>query len=209
MKKIIIFILLCLFHYSLADADIIYLKGGRKINVGNTWKDGDLIKCKIYGEIVSFAKEDVIKVEKDRKPESIKIRPSKKPDSSPFSVLVSMVERSMVLSNEIENLHYSRNRNEITEPELIDRMQKLCPEINAIYMKSGDLPFPPDKIKAYDQITQNIFALMDNVCLYYSEKGLEKWSEKIREIGLNMQMKSLKEEIRRPDFVKKRIIKQQ
>ncbi len=113
----------------------------------------------------------------------------------------------MVLSNEIAKLHYRRNRNEITEPELIGRMQRLCPEINAIYMKSGDLPFPPDKIKAYDQINQNIFALMDNVCLYYSEKSLEKWSEKNRKIGVNMQMKSLKEEIRRPDFVKKRIIK--
>lgn len=207
MKKICYFILLCLFYISLADADIIYLKGGRKINVGDTWKDGDLIKCKIYGGIVGFEKKDIIKIEKERANEPIKKRSLKREDSSPFSVLVSMVERSMGFSNEIENLHYSRALNKISELELIGRMQKLCPEINAITMKSGDLLFPPDNIKAYDQITLDIFNKMNNICLYYSEKGLEKWSGKNRKMDIKKQIESLKIKIRRPDFVKKRILK--
>ena len=159
----------------------------------------------MYGGIVGFAKEDIIKVEKDRGPEPTGKKPSKKPDLSLFPTLVKMVERSLVLFNEIQRLQYKRNRNEITEPELIASMRRLCIEINAIYMKSADLPFLPADLKEYDQITQNIFTSMDIICEFYSKRGLKKWPERNRKIGVNMQIKDLHREIQRLSFAKKRV----
>ena len=93
-----------------------------------------------------------------------------------------MVERSMVLFNEIQRLQYKRNRNEITEPELIASMRRLCIEINAIYMKSADLPFLPADLKEYDQITQNIFTSMDIICGYYSKRGYIRNSQLVNNL---------------------------
>ncbi len=55
MKKILCFILLFLFHYSLVDADIVHLRNGAEIDVGNTWRDGGQVECELYGRIVGYS----------------------------------------------------------------------------------------------------------------------------------------------------------
>lgn len=122
-----------------------------------------------------------------------------------LSILEPMIERSLDNFGKVTELHDIRNRNEITEQELISHMQRLCPEINSIYMQGGDLPLPPDDMKDYDQLAQSIFSLLDNICLYYSEKGLKTWPDENRRILVNMGIKDLHREIERLSFEKEKI----
>jgi len=211
MKKIA-FIVMLHFIAALTYADTIVLKDGRKLNVEGTWEKDGKIMCVMYGSVVGFPKEDVLRVvtpsptEPKREPvptqtktisnKKTGIRPSAKPDLSPSEIFSRMLVRSKALATEVTGLHKSRwFGKRISESELIVRMQRLCPEIRDIYMRHGDLPRILSRKN--DQVVGNIFALMDNICLYYSPKGLKTWSERDREINIKMEFKNIVEEVRR------------
>ncbi|OQY59236.1 MAG: hypothetical protein B6245_07735 [Desulfobacteraceae bacterium 4572_88] len=47
-----------------ADADTIILKNGKKIETMVAWEDGEQIKCRMFGSVIGFSKENVERVEK-------------------------------------------------------------------------------------------------------------------------------------------------
>ena len=55
------------------------------------------------------------------------------------------------------------------------------------------------------ELGQSIFSLLDNICLYYSEKGLKTWPDENRRILVNMGIKDLHREIERLSFEKEKI----
>jgi hypothetical protein len=52
-----------------SDADNVVLKNGRKINAAKCWEDGDLIRCNLYGQIVSYPKDEVANLTVESSPE--------------------------------------------------------------------------------------------------------------------------------------------
>ena len=55
-------------HYS--GADTIVLKNGRTIDATKCWEDGEIIKCKVYGQIVGYHKNDIAEARLSTKSET-------------------------------------------------------------------------------------------------------------------------------------------
>jgi hypothetical protein len=52
----------------LSVADTIVLKSGRKIDATKCWEDGDLVKCKVYGQVIGYHKGDIAEIKMDAAP---------------------------------------------------------------------------------------------------------------------------------------------
>jgi len=70
---------------------------------------------------------------------------------------------------------------DISEDEFILKMQKMEPRVTELYLRSGNIPMPPEDCKDYDQACQNIFATIHDMFLYYSKRGLETWPKRNRD----------------------------
>nr|CBH38629.1 hypothetical protein BSM_21060 [uncultured archaeon] len=89
-----------------------------------------------------------------------------------------------------------RGRN-ISEEEFISKMQKMEPRVTELYLKSGNIPMPPEDCKDYYQACQNIFATIHNMFIYYSERGLETWPKRNRDLLMQDDKKRFHEGIER------------
>ncbi|MCH7658905.1 MAG: hypothetical protein IIB05_11390 [Bacteroidetes bacterium] len=89
---------------------------------------------------------------------------------------------------------------DLSEEEHIKSMERLCPNIDELYYKCGNLPIPPDDCKDYEQVCQNIFAIIHDISLYYSKRGLETWPRNNREWLMQNTIKRYREELRKLDF---------
>ncbi len=49
-------------------ADTIVLKSGRKIDATKCWEDGDLVKCKVYGQVIGYHKSDIAEIKMNAAP---------------------------------------------------------------------------------------------------------------------------------------------
>jgi len=65
----IAFLVLFLFVFT-SEADTLILKNGRHINSMKCWEDGDLIKCKVHGQVIGYPKDQVVEIRKDSVPKS-------------------------------------------------------------------------------------------------------------------------------------------
>ena len=52
----------------LSVADTIVLKSGRKIDATKCWEDGNLVKCKVYGQVIGYHKSDIAEIRVDAAP---------------------------------------------------------------------------------------------------------------------------------------------
>lgn len=70
MRQLLIFTCLMLFMLLpfQSAADTVILKSGRTIQVSNCWEAGDLVKCKLYGQIVGYSKSDIAEYRIDPRP---------------------------------------------------------------------------------------------------------------------------------------------
>lgn len=64
MKKVL-FAALLIFISITAQADTIFLKNGRQIKTGPTWKEGNQVKCSRFGTVVGYPMESIDHVEVD------------------------------------------------------------------------------------------------------------------------------------------------
>lgn len=76
-------------------------------------------------------------------------------------------------------------RGDLLEAEFILKMQKMEPRVTELFLGLDNIPMPPEDCKDYYQACQNIFAIIHDMFIYYSERGLETWSKRNR--GLLMQ----------------------
>ena len=49
-------------------AETVILKNGKTIQSDKCWEDGELIKCKLYGQTIGYSKSDVTEYRSDSKP---------------------------------------------------------------------------------------------------------------------------------------------
>lgn len=49
-------------------ADTITLKNGRKVDPTKCWEDGDLVKCKVYSQVIGYHKSDISEIKMDTAP---------------------------------------------------------------------------------------------------------------------------------------------
>jgi len=65
MKKLL-FIITSLFIFPVCSfSDTIFFKDGTRLDVGRVWKEKDSYKCNLYGSIVGYPKETVLRVRKE------------------------------------------------------------------------------------------------------------------------------------------------
>lgn len=95
--------------------------------------------------------------------------------------------------------HFEKyQRGDISKDKFILRMLKMEPRATELCRRSENIPIAPEDCADYDRACHSIFATVDNMFLYYSKRGLERWSESNR----NWLMQ---EEIRRFDEDRKTI----
>lgn len=66
LNRILIFSLILSF-YSIATADTIVLKNGRRIEVEKVWEDGGQIKGSVYGATIGYPKDQVKNIVREKK----------------------------------------------------------------------------------------------------------------------------------------------
>jgi len=93
----------------------------------------------------------------------------------------------------------------ISEEEFISKMHKMEPRVTELYLKSGNIPIPPEDCKDYDQACQNIFATIHNMFLYYSKRGLETWPKSNREWLMQDTIKIFYDDWKKIEFEESKI----
>lgn len=70
----------------------------------------------------------------------------------------------------------------IREDEFLEYMQKNRPNERKLYSHSGERKFPTYECEDYIQKFDNLFAIVDNMFLYYSIECMDKWSSENKKI---------------------------
>ncbi|MCD6463081.1 MAG: hypothetical protein J7L52_05255 [Thermotogae bacterium] len=94
---------------------------------------------------------------------------------------------------------------EISENEFIQKMQKMKPKVGELYSQSGNIPSPPPDCGDYDQACQDIFAIIHNMFLYYSEEGLKRWPKQYRDKLMKDSIDQFYENLYRIEFEEKKL----
>ena len=94
---------------------------------------------------------------------------------------------------------------EITEEIFIRNIQKLEPTVNDLYDRAGNLLFPPEECNDYDDACQSTIAIIANLFLYYSPKGLKRWPKEDRAKLFEMDIGNYLEEIAKLNHEKRKI----
>jgi len=109
------------------------------------------------------------------------------------------------LAREAINYFEKYRREEISEDELILKMQEMEPIVTELYLQSGNIPMPPEDCKDYDQACQNIFATIHDMFLYFSKRGLERWPKQNRDWLMQDTIKRFYNDMERIRFEESRI----
>lgn len=93
----------------------------------------------------------------------------------------------------------------ISGVDLIKVMQDRQKEVNDLYIKFTDIPLPPEDLKNYMNICSNIISTIDNMFLYYSERGINTWDSKSRNWQMERFIREFKETLPILEYEKKKI----
>ncbi len=102
-------------------------------------------------------------------------------------------------------LFHGYEDNSISNKVFIRKMEKLEPIVQKLYMKANNIPLPPDDCKDYDQACQNLFAIIDNIFLAFSERGKKTWEKSTRDIMIKQNIKYYYENLETLRFEEKKL----
>jgi len=94
---------------------------------------------------------------------------------------------------------------DLRESDLIHQMQAIEPTVSDLYLKSGNIPFPPQDCKDYDDACHCIFAVVHNMFLYYSKSGLKTWPQKNRDWLMQDTVKQFHSDTQRITFEERKL----
>lgn len=117
----------------------------------------------------------------------------------------TIVKKMRAIADEAIQMFSLYDAGKITESELVIKMQKLKPEINAFYDKAGNIPFPPPDCADYDEACQGLYATIADMFLYFSEKGLKTWDEKTRKWLMGDVRDRYIEDLKKVEYEEKKI----
>jgi hypothetical protein len=84
-------------------------------------------------------------------------------------------------------------------------MHEMQPMVRDLYSRSGDIPFPPQDCADYDQACQELFAIIDAMFLYHSEKGLQRWTKDSRDWLMGREVARFREQLGRVEFEQEKL----
>lgn len=117
------------------------------------------------------------------------------------ALLAEMVEFA---HHDIE-LFTNYSKGNLSEEDFILEMQKMEPRVTELYRQSGNIPTPPPDCKDYDETCQNLFAIIHNMFLYYSQRGLKTWPKSNRDWLMQHDIKSFNEALDKVKFEGRKI----
>lgn len=91
MSKLFFFFFIILVIFPIhGTADTIFFKNGMRLDVSEVWEENGQIKCKLYGTVVGYPKENILKVEKNelKKTESDDIKSDSKIEQVNKTILI-------------------------------------------------------------------------------------------------------------------------
>ena len=88
-----------------------------------------------------------------------------------LKLLEPLIQEAIVYGHEAAEIIHRFDAGEISQPEIESELANRGLEVQQIYQKSGDLPFPPADLQDYDQACQGLFADIDNIYLPFTELG--------------------------------------
>ena len=93
----------------------------------------------------------------------------------------------------------------VSEEVFLLKMHEAEPKIRSLYLKVGNIPLPPIDCSGYYQACQSIFANIDNMILFFSAKGLEKWDQPTRKFLMKTAVGEFYKNIKRIELEKEKI----
>lgn len=96
-------------------------------------------------------------------------------------------------------------RGKIDQEQLTKSMRDQDKRVSEVYMASGNLSFPPEDLKEYDEVAQRIFADVDNLFLYFRDSGLERWPEEQRRYLFRDSIQHFREDLNSLEYEQKKI----
>lgn len=80
--------------------------------------------------------------------------------------------------------------------KLIERMQAERGPVAELYRASGNVPFPPEDCRDYNERFHCLCAVVDDMFLLYSEDGLKTWPSKNRQVLMRDAVERFHEDLR-------------
>ena len=93
----------------------------------------------------------------------------------------------------------------LSESDFISQMHALEPTVSKLYGESGNVPFPPQDCKDYDDACHCTFATVHNMFLYYSPSGLNTRPQRNRDWLMQDAVKQFDEERQRLKFEERKL----
>lgn len=94
--------------------------------------------------------------------------------------LEPLIERATKIGSQIARWFEAFERGALGVQALTSSIRDLSPEISDITNQAMELPFPPEDVKDYADRAQNLFVPLENMALYYSDRGKEIWTDENR-----------------------------
>lgn len=125
--------------------------------------------------------------------------------SEVISAISSLLNPMVDLANEAITYFRKYQSEIISEDDFIQKMQSNAIRVNDLYLQSGNILFPPEDCKDFDQSCQNLFATIHNIYLYYSQKGIETWSKSKRDWLMLDKIRQFEDDMNTIEFEKRKI----
>lgn len=116
-----------------------------------------------------------------------------------------LVERARVAGEALCSSFELLEAGRIDERELMARVCRAAPEIEQVYVESANLPYAPEDAKDYDRRAHSLFAWLDNMRLYYSERGVEMWPESSRTYLMRLAVRDFRSDVARLTFEREKL----
>jgi len=119
--------------------------------------------------------------------------------------LEPLVDRATAIGQEICQAFDKFQAGALGERDLEARLREATPEVDAIVLAHGNLPFPPEDAKDYDARAESLMNWLSNMTLYYSDRGLELWLEPNRAALMQDTVRDFRRDLDRLAFEREKL----
>lgn len=98
-----------------------------------------------------------------------------------LNVLEPILTGTLEYANSVIELFQKYKKKFLSEDDFIREMQRMKSHIDDLYKKSGNIPFPPDDCKDFDNTFQGLIGTVHNMSLFYENDGLKRWPQHNRD----------------------------
>lgn len=119
--------------------------------------------------------------------------------------LEPLVERVCAIGGEICQAFDQFESGAMMEHDLEVTVRGVSAEVAAIVQAHGNLPFPPHDARDYDLRAESLVNWLDNMVLYYSDRGLETWPQENRTSLMRDSVRDFRSDLARLAFEREKL----